>query len=291
VARNALEENKYYRYDYFRDNCSTRLRDAVDRALGGALRAATDTIHTSLSYRGESVRLTEGLVPVQTGIDVALGRPADAPLTEWESFFIPMRMRDGVRIVRVPGANGEMVPLVSDERLMTPPRGVPTVVEARTAPDHTTRNLIAGIVLAAVIVLLGLLMRSQRWAAWVLALLGATWSLLAGVLGVALLLAWFATKHVFWARNENDLLLTPVSLLLVVLVPLALLAGRAVRRARVVGLLVAGMGVLALLLAIMPAGQPNRAIVALLLPAHLALAWALFRAVPRPPEPKPALRE
>ena len=60
VEHNALEENKYYRYDYFRDNCSTRLRDAIDRALGGALRAATDTMHTTMSYRSESLRLTEG---------------------------------------------------------------------------------------------------------------------------------------------------------------------------------------------------------------------------------------
>src|SRR5258708_18148141 len=28
-------ENKFYRYDYFRDNCSTRLRDALDLALDG----------------------------------------------------------------------------------------------------------------------------------------------------------------------------------------------------------------------------------------------------------------
>ena len=285
VERNALEENKYYRYDYFRDNCSTRLRDAVDRALGGALRAATDTIRTTLSYREESVRLTEGDLPVQAGIDIALGRPADAPLTAWESFFIPMRMRDALRIVRVPGTNGELVPLVADERLMTPPRDVPSVMEARAAPDHTERNLVVGVVLAALIVVLGLLMRSQRWAAWLLALLGAGWSLLCGTLGVVLLLAWLATKHVFWSWNENVLLLSPLSLLLVVFLPAALVAGRAVRRARVTGLLVAALGIGALVLSLLPGGQPNREIVALLLPAHVALAWALLSAPRRAPAP------
>ena len=49
VQWNASDENKYYRYDYFRDNCSTRLRDAIDRALGGALRRATDSVPTSLT--------------------------------------------------------------------------------------------------------------------------------------------------------------------------------------------------------------------------------------------------
>jgi len=288
VERNALEANKYYRYDYFRDNCSTRLRDAVDRAVGGALRAATDTMRTALTYRGESERLTEGDVPLQAGIDIALGRPADAPLSAWESFFIPMRLRDAVRIVRIPGAYGEMVPLVAEERRMAPAAGAPSVQESRTIPQHTRRNLIAGLVLAAVVMLLRLLMRSQRWAAWLFALLGMAWSLLCGTLGVVLLLAWFATKHVFWAQNENLLLFSPLSLALVALVPSAVLAGRAVRRARVVGALVAAMALGALVLSQMPGGQPIRDVVALALPMHLALAWALLLYLPRRSEPKPA---
>jgi hypothetical protein len=290
VTRNALEENKYYRYDYFRDNCSTRLRDAVDRAIGGALRAATDTMRTTLTYREESLRLTEEDPPVQAGIDIALGQPADAPLSAWESFFIPMRLRDAVRIVRIPGPTGEMVPLVADERTVDPSPGAAVVVEARAPHDHTRRNLIAGLLLAVVIVLLRLVMRSQRWAAWVLAIVGMLWSLLSGALGTALLFAWLATKHVFWARNENLLLLSPLSLVLVVLVPAALLAGRGVRRARVVAMLVAAMGVMAFALSFLPGGQPNREIVALILPLHAAIAWALVRSlyVPRRVKPKPA---
>ena len=195
VLRNAREENKYYRYDYYRDNCSTRLRDVMDRALGGAMRRATDTIRTTLTYRGESVRLTEGDIPIQAGIDIALGRPADAPLSAWESFFIPMRLRDAARIVRIPRAGGETVPLVASERLIAPSEAVARVVEARTPPDHSRRNLIVGAVLAAFVVVLGLLMRAHRWAAWMVALLGAGWSLLCGTLGVVLVLAWVATKH------------------------------------------------------------------------------------------------
>ncbi|HUQ45731.1 MAG TPA: DUF4105 domain-containing protein [Gemmatimonadaceae bacterium] len=291
VRRNALEENKYYRYDYFRDNCSTRLRDALDRAVGGALRAATDTMRTALTYRSESVRLTDGDVPVQTGIDIALGRPADTPLSAWESFFIPMRLRDGVRIVNVARETGELVPLVSSERILPPVQGAPRVVEARMPPDHTRRNLTAGILLAVIAMLLRLLMRSRRWAAWVLALLGMLWSLVCGTLGVVLLLAWLVTKHHFWAANENLLVLSPVSLLLVVFVPAALLGGRAIRRARIVGGLVAGMGLAALAMSLLAGGQVNRPIVALLLPMHLALAAALLMFLPRTTRPAPATRE
>src|SRR5690606_19315610 len=51
VEWNALPENRFYRYDYFRDNCSTRVRDAIDLALGGQLRAQTADALTDASYR------------------------------------------------------------------------------------------------------------------------------------------------------------------------------------------------------------------------------------------------
>lgn len=281
VLRNAREENKYYRYDYYRDNCSTRLRDAVDRALGGALRRATDTIRTTLTYRGESVRLTEGDIPIQAGIDIALGRPADVPLSSWESFFIPMRLRDAARVVRIPGETGELVPLVANERRIEPSESVARVIEARTPPDHARRNLIAGALLAAFVVVLGLLMRAHRWAAWMVALLGAGWSLLCGTLGVVLLLAWVATKHAFWAQNENLLVVSPIALALVVLLPAAVLAGRAVRRARIVGIALALMGFGALALALAPGGDVLLPVVAFFLPMNVALAWVLSRATAR----------
>lgn len=275
VAWNSLDENKFYRYDYYRDNCSTRLRDALDGALGGVLRRASDSVTTNLSYRSESVRLTEGDAPVQLGIDVALGRPADEKLTKWESYFIPMRLRDGLRELRVTGADGVEVPLVAGEQVPAMPLGVASTPEAAEPPTLFWRYLLLGFVLAATIVVLRIAMVSRRWAAWALAAFGGVWSLLCGMLGVVLLLAWFATKHHFWGSNETDLLLSPLSLGLAVLAPASLISGRGARASRMLAAVIAALGLLALLLAVIPGGQQTLAVVALLLPPHLALAWAL----------------
>jgi hypothetical protein len=281
VRWNARDENRFYRYDYFRDNCSTRLRDAIDRAVGGALKRATDSLPTSLTYRRESVRLTEGDAPVQAGIDIALGRPADVPLTAWQSFFIPMRLRDAVRTVRIPGPGGVEVPLVANERVVALPPNAKPIAEAPFAPRLAIRYGLLGVAFAALVVILRVMMLSRRGAAWGLALFGSAWSLLCGVLGVLLLLAWLATRHVFWAHNETVLLLTPLSLMLVVLIPASILSRRGERAARMVAAIVAAFGLVALVLALIPGGQESRAVVALLLPVHVALAWAL--ALPRSP--------
>jgi hypothetical protein len=279
VRWNSRDENKYYRYDYFRDNCSTRLRDAIDRVLDGALRRATDTVPTSLTYRGESVRLTDGLSAAQLGIDVALGRPADRRLTEWESFFIPMEMRDALRAVTVPSPDGTLVPLVSDQRTIPPTSG-----QAVTVPDEppslVLRYLALGVLLAALAVVLRVLANSNRAAMWGLSLLGMIWSLLCGVIGLLLIYMWAFTRHVFWAWNENLLLLSPLSLALVILLPAALLRSRGVRPARSLTRIVAVLGLLALVMSIAPGGQSNLAIVALVLPLHVALAWAVSLPLP-----------
>jgi len=282
VQWNALEENKYYRYDYFRDNCSTRLRDAIDRVLGGALKRATDTVTTALTYRGESVRLTSGDRPIQLGIDVALGRPADRPLTEWESFFIPMRLRDALRTVTVTSADGRPVALVSDQRVIPPTSG-PGVVVPAEPPSLVLRYLVLGVLLGVFAIVLRVLGRSNRGALWGAALLGMLWSFLCGVVGLLLIYMWAFTRHVFWGWNENLLLLSPLSLALVILVPAALLRSRGVRPARALSRIIAVLGVLALFLSLFPGGQANLAIVALALPLHLALAWSLSLPLPAPP--------
>lgn len=279
VRWNALDENKFYRYDYFGDNCATRLRDALDRAVGGAIRRATDTARTTLSYRRESLRLTDGLHLVQAGMDIALGRPADVPLTKWESFFIPMRLRDAARGIRIPGPDGVDVPLVAQEEIVPLPPEAKPIPEAAITPRLTPRFAVLGILLGALVVVLRVMMLTRRSAAWGLALFGSAWSLLCGVLGVILLFAWIATKHVFWASNENVLLLTPFSLALVMLIPAAVLSGHRERAARMIASIVALLGVVAAVLAIVPGGQENGAVVALFLPVHLALGWAL--ALPR----------
>src|SRR5690606_37319898 len=57
LAENAKPENARYGYDYFTDNCATRVRDAIDAALGGSLKRQIEGRSHGSTYRSESVRL------------------------------------------------------------------------------------------------------------------------------------------------------------------------------------------------------------------------------------------
>lgn len=279
VDWNSRPENRFYRYDYYLDNCSTRLRDVIDRAIGGQLRRATDGIRTNTSFRSESIRLTEGMQLVQGGITTALGQPADVPITAWQQMFVPMRLRDHLRGVRVPGADGQLVPLVAEERVEYMPVRAP---EPDEAPGLLVRFTMAGILVAGLIAVLGWRATHDRaphtGARVALAIVGAMWATVSGVAGLALVGAWVGTRHIFWFQNENLLQLSPVALVLALLVPLALFRPRWARLAGGVAAIVAMIALLALVLKALPwFRQDNLPVIALALPVHLALAWSMLR--------------
>jgi hypothetical protein len=276
LAWNAREENKYYRYDYYLDNCSTRVRDAIDRVIGGALGDATkDSVAVGTSFRWHTRRLLGPDVPAYAGIQVALGRPADRPITRWEEAFLPVRLMEEIRTVRVRGLDGASRPLVKTEEVLSRSTRPD---EPSSPPDRTIPNLLAGVVLGAVLVAAGVAARRGAGAMRALFSTAAVlWSLVAGLVGVVLVLAWTATRHEFWYRNENLLQLNPLSLLLVALVPLVFLRGRAHAAARASALVVLALSVIGLLLALVPGGQASGEVVALALPVHAALAWVLAR--------------
>lgn len=125
LAHDALPANRYYRYDYYRDNCSTRVRDAIDTAVGGRLRAASAG-PASLTFRGHTERLTADDVPVYLGLDLAMGDVIDEPITQWEEMFLPSMVEERVRHVGNVGNVGNVspstpaadVPLVARETLL-----------------------------------------------------------------------------------------------------------------------------------------------------------------------------
>jgi hypothetical protein len=270
---NAREENRYYWYDYFRDNCSTRLRDAIDRALGGELRRVTEPQTTSNSYRSESVRLMEGMPLTQAGIALGLGPLTDRPLNAWEEMFVPMRMRDRLREVRIHTPEGTLVPIVAEERQVYVSR---RPAEPAQAPSLVRRYLPIGLIAAVVILGLGLL----AGAAWRLPFgtAAALWGVVTGIGGLLLLFLWLGTHHIFAYRNENLFQLNPIAIVLAVVGPLALFRPRLRALAWWLGAVVLLSALLGIALKAIPGfEQDNLAIIALVLPGHVALALILWR--------------
>ena len=259
----ARPENARYRYDYFTENCSTKVRDAIDGALDGQLHHLIAGRSRGNTYRSEAVRLASPAPWMWIGFDIGLSGNADQQLSRWGEAFVPMRLADSLAQVTL--ADGR--PLVASTEQLLPHRLPP-------APAETPRPwwpwLLAGLAIGAAVVLFA---RKSRLLA---AFAGVFW-LLCGLLGALMLYLWFGTEHRFAWANENLLLFDPLCLLLL---PAAwrMMAGRPPGRwfrGLLVVVTVAAVGAL-LLKWVLLFSQVNQPWIALLLPIHLAL-WSRLR--------------
>ncbi len=276
VQSNALPQNKFYRYDYYRDNCSTRLRDALDHALSGQLQLATVTRMTSGTYRSHTQRLMTGDIPLYTGVTLALGPRADEPLSQWEEMFLPVRMANTLRATSIPDSAGLRIPLVRSEMPLFASGRPP---EPAAPPNYFPWYVAVGILLAGVLIAL---VRSaeggHRVSLFAATAFATLWSLIAGLAGIALVIAWLFTKHYFMGRNENLMHFDPLSIALAILIPLSVYGRRGVSRAIKLSGFVAALSLFGFVLQGLPFfDQKNGEIIALALPINLAVWWTVYR--------------
>jgi hypothetical protein len=280
VAWNVRPENRYYHYDYYRDNCSTRVRDAIDGALGGVIKTASQSVPTHTTYRFHTERLTQGDWPIFTGIMAGLGEPVDRDISAYEEMFLPVQMKNRLRTINV-SIKGVSEPLVKSERVL---------VQATRAPeDLKVRRGIAGYLIIGIIacfLIVGAAMLQRNGRPTLALSLSAVWSLAAGFAGMALTFLWGFTDHIYSYRNENLLQLDPLSIVLMVLLLRIVWANSAagnyqskVRSAYTVALVVAALSVIGLLMKALPMfDQGNRDIIAMALPIHIGVLAMLYNA-------------
>lgn len=282
---NARDENKFYRYDYYRDNCSTRVRDVLDRLLGGSFKSLTDTVYSGATYRSHTRRLTTNNPFMYTGIEAGMGHPVDRPISAWEEMFLPLSVREQLRLVTLPGENGVPGPLVGAER---------TVYESdvysfrETPPSWVLGYLLAGVILGGLALLMAAKASGSRAARAGFTIVGSGWYFLMGIGGLILLGLWGFTDHLVTRNNENVLQLSVMALPLALLLPLGVRRrgtwGRAALRGSAV---VTAVSLLGLLLKLVPGfQQTNLEIIALALPVYLGLTGGLLLQVKSPPIPQ-----
>ncbi|MGH7561008.1 MAG: DUF4105 domain-containing protein [Gemmatimonadales bacterium] len=261
---NERPENRFYHYDYYRDNCSTRVRDALDRALDGAIRrwAARPS---GVTWRQDTRRLNQHSPLLYTGLMVALGRPVDREMSRWDQMFLPVRLREVMDSITVADGSRSVVTYteVYEEGGRFP--------EPERPSNWTGWFLGLGVLAGGALAALGRARTGAARAAFLA--IGTLWMLFAGVLGLVLAWLWTFSSHRVAYENENVLLFNVLALALAIVLPGAVRgsvwAGRPARR---LAFAVAALAVAGLLMKLIPGSQANLDLVALAVPVHLGVA-------------------
>ena len=198
----ALPENQHYRYDYFYDNCATKIRDVVQHVFGDAAKFDDSYIKTDYTIRD----LTELYLKYQPwgdlGIDICLGLPMDKKATPYEYMFLPDYIESSFDRATI--MDSVSIPLIKEK-----------VITYDASPEELPFSIfhpwiVFGLILAIGGAICYFDFRRKKLSTWFDALLFGV----VGLVGLLLLLLWIATDHKAAARNFNLLWALPSHLVL-----------------------------------------------------------------------------
>ncbi len=190
LQHNARPENKSYLYDFFFDNCATKLRDVSDEILTENIQLGYDFDNPDLTFR----QLIHTYLDEQSwgkfGIDLALGSVIDRTATPQEYLFLPDYIYESFK----KGSTSEK-PLIRIERALFESSQV-------KKPSSFLTPLVAFGIMALIVIFMTFRdVKRQRRSKWLDVLL----FLFTGIVGLLVLLLWFATDHSATQKNYNFL--------------------------------------------------------------------------------------
>jgi hypothetical protein len=200
---NLQGNNKYYKYDFLFDNCTTRARDMVLRNSPPGMRTSAIIGPGPVTFRDHlHVYLDRGHMNwSELGIDILLGSKLDRPMTNAEAMFLPDFLEKGLDSTRE-GSRNEVISktLISPRASVNPESGL-----SLTGP----RTVLWGLLFFfAAIAFLPVPGKKS-----ILAVADSLLFLVTGLLGLLLVFMWTGTDHVVCRNNYNLLWALPTHVL------------------------------------------------------------------------------
>lgn len=288
LAWNVLPENRDYLYHHYFDNCATRIRDAIDKAVSGQLAEAA-TVPSRTTLRGHTHRHTERNAYIDLLLSLWMNDEIDQPITAWEDMFLPGELLDQIEKLEYVDAAGTSRKLVVQTE---------TVFESdRAKVPHMPSSkwwwtILIGLFLGGVGFVAARRWETTRKSSWRVLMGGHHFlvGMLFGIPGLVSVLFHFSDHTItFW--NENMLLWSPLTFMALLLsVPIMRGSSWALRTMRICWYVMAATSVLAVVLKVLPAfDQDNLFALTMLVPFNLLMAAAMHRF--GPPTQRGDLRE
>ncbi|WP_410266088.1 DUF4105 domain-containing protein [Cyclobacterium sp.] len=216
LKENYRPENRKYRYDFFFDNCSTRIREMMEEVLGSSLK-------WNLPEEGESQKSFRNLIDEYVyplpwsdlGIDLALGAVIDRRANEKEKMFLPDYLEAAFQRASIIG-DGPERPLVRQNN---------TIYDFPDARAQSWIFFNPYVVFWSLAIAAGLLtfLGFKKKRLYIGIDIGLFTAL--GLLGLLLLFLWFFTEHSQTKNNWNIFWAFPLHLFLAIKLGLQPLQG------------------------------------------------------------------
>lgn len=201
LEANMMAQNRAYKYDFLFDNCTTRLRDLVEKATDSAVHFGT-ALQTQVTFRNliyEYLNYNDKQWS-KLGIDILLGSKTDAIASPYQVMFLPdylMKTFDNSTV--------NSLPLVSDKSSLY------KIDYSKNKKDNLTHPFFLFICLFVIIAFLSF--SKKPFIQKFLASLDGFLFFITGLLGILILFMWLGTDHIMCRNNYNLLWAWPTNLI------------------------------------------------------------------------------
>lgn len=201
LLNNLKEENKYYKYDFLFDNCSTRLKDIFTKSFGKRFQLGHIIADDSMSFRTVLNYYERNIHWERFGINLLLSNQVDNKMTNEQSTFLPDYLMRAIAVSTIDGSS-----IVKETMQLLP--------EKNNRNAATNEPKLYGWFL-----LLGVLLISFSSMKKHLIYFDVLFFLMLGLLGFVMLFMWFGTEHSVCAWNRNLLWAFPLHIVFAFLIP------------------------------------------------------------------------
>lgn len=199
ILINLQGKNKYYRYDFLYDNCTSRIRDLLQKytqhfVINKNLTPLKTTFRNLLHEY-----LDKGNKPwSKLGIDILLGSKIDDTVSNYTAMFLPDYLMKGID-----SSQRESILLVAEKK----------VVYAANMNNKTTNNQYLPFILFSIFSLIIILLSriKQYWASTIVKATDSLLLYLTGLIGGLLVFMWLGTEHSTCQNNYNLLWALPTN--------------------------------------------------------------------------------
>lgn len=190
LRENAKDENKYYKYDFVYDNCTTRLRDIVFRNSNGPVVTKEIRPKEQVTFRNLIHEYLDKSYQYwsELGIDILLAKPIDKKINNSEAMFLPDYLLKAFDSTTINNKS-----LVSEKRIILPP----------ILPASSSAPFLSPFMLFSILFLLIAILSLSKTFNGFFSVFDFVLFFLAGVLGLLILFMWFGTDHQVCRNNFN----------------------------------------------------------------------------------------
>ncbi|MDR2909775.1 MAG: DUF4105 domain-containing protein [Bacteroidales bacterium] len=117
IEENLKPENVSYRYNFFYDNCATRIRDILEKATDGKIHYPSGIDTDMRTFRDMTKEYQKPYLWLNFGINLMLGLPCDKKVSFVEKMFLPFELQQCLSKTVI-HTDGRIVPLLQNPEIM-----------------------------------------------------------------------------------------------------------------------------------------------------------------------------